>query len=169
MVQPQYRTDPAATRPESATAGQVVVASYPSYADAERAVDHLSDSGFPVQQVAIVGRGLSTVEQVTGRLTTWGAAGGGALSGAVIGALFGWLFGVFAWIEPIISGLLLALYGALFGAVVGGLFGLAGHALTGGRRDFSSISGMRADSYDLLVDAPAALEASRLLDAATHP
>jgi hypothetical protein len=116
-----------------------------------------------------VGRGLSTFEQVTGRLTMGRAAAQSAVSGAIIGALFGWLFGLFDWISPLISSLLLALYGTIFGAVVGALFGLLGHALSGGRRDFSSVSGMRADSYDLLVDAAVAEQASRLLDAGAAP
>lgn len=160
MVQPDERP---------VTEPQVVVGSYPTYTEAERAVDYLSDQRFPVERVAIVGRGLSSVEQVTGRLTVLGAAGRSALPGAVIGALFGWLFGLFDWINPLISGLLLALYGAIFGAVLGALFGAFGHTLTGGRRDFSSITGMRADTYDVQVDAGLADEATRLLGAAGAP
>ncbi|MEU8608890.1 general stress protein [Actinoplanes sp. NPDC048791] len=170
-MQPQYdnRSDTTATTPTGPADGQIVVASYPTYAEAERAVDHLSDHRFPVQRTAIVGRGLSSFEQVTGRLTIWRAAAQSAAYGAVVGALFGWLFGLFDWVNPLISGLLLALYGAIFGAVVGGLLGLLGHALTGGRRDFSSVAGMRAESYDVLVDAKFAPEAIRLLEAPAAP
>ncbi|HEX5740003.1 MAG TPA: general stress protein, partial [Pilimelia sp.] len=115
MVQPQFDrpTAPQAADvpqteavPQAEAAGQTVVASYASYAEAERAVDHLSDREFPVERAAIVGRGLTSFEKVTGRLTSWGAAGQGALSGAVIGALFGWLFGLLNWVDPVISGLL---------------------------------------------------------------
>jgi hypothetical protein len=167
MVQPDDipATDPVVEPPTA----QVVVASYPTYTEAERAVDYLSDQRFPVERVAIVGRGLSSVEQVTGRLTVLGAAVRSAIPGAVIGALFGWLFGLFDWINPLISGLLLALYGAVFGAVLGALFGAIGHALTGGRRDFSSITGMQADRYDVQVDADIAGEATSLLGAADAP
>lgn len=133
--------------------GQVSVASFVTYSEAERAVDYLSDHNFPVEQVAIVGRGLSTVEQVTGRMTIWGAAGRGALAGAVTGALVGWIFGLLDWINPLISGLLLALYGLIFGAVLGGALGLVGHLFTGGRRDFASVTAMRADHYELMVSA----------------
>jgi hypothetical protein len=147
--------------PSSGTsANHTVVASYSTYAEAERAVDRLSDDGFPVQRIAIVGRGLHSVEQITGRLTMWGAAARGAGSGAILGLLFGWLFGLFDWVNPLISGLLLALYGAILGAVLGAVFGLIGHAMSGGRRDFSSISAMRADSYDLLVDVAVAADAA---------
>lgn len=45
------------------------VGSYPTYAEAQRSVDYLSDQQFPVQQVTIVGVDLMQVERVTGRLT----------------------------------------------------------------------------------------------------
>lgn len=44
------------------------VGSYPTYAEAQKAVDYLSDNQFPVQQVTIVGVDLMQVERVTGRL-----------------------------------------------------------------------------------------------------
>jgi hypothetical protein len=171
VMQPQYdkRFDAISSKPPGPAEGQVVVASYPTYAEAERAVDYLSDQRFPVQRTAIIGRGLSSIERITGRLTVWRAAAQAAASGAVLGALFGWLFGLFDWVNPVISGLLLALYGAIFGAVAGGLIGLLGHALTGGRRDFSSVAGMRAESYDVLVDTEVAPRAVELLDAPTAP
>lgn len=63
------------------------VAVFTTYADAERAVDRLSDLGFPVERVAIIGHDLQIVEQVTGRLTYGGAALKGATSGAVLGVV----------------------------------------------------------------------------------
>ncbi|WP_199430536.1 general stress protein [Qaidamihabitans albus] len=146
---------------------QEVVASYPDYEQAERAVDYLSDHEFPVQRTVIVGRGLDMVEQITGRYTYWSAAGRGAVTGAVVGALFGWIFGLFGWVSPVIGYLLLALYGAVFGAVVGAvlgaLLGLAGHATTGGRRDFRSVPSFRAKSYQVLVDTEVAERARQTL------
>ena len=79
------------------------VASYPSYAEAERAVDSLSDRRFPVERTAIVGRDLEYVEQVTGRMSYGAAALRGALTGAFVGFLVGWLFGLFDWFDPIVS------------------------------------------------------------------
>jgi hypothetical protein len=146
-----------------------VLGSYAGYAEAERAVDHLADNGFPVERTAISGRGLSSYEQVTGRLTTGKAALQGAVSGAVIGALLGWLFGVFSWVDPLISGLLLALYGLLVGAVLGAVLGAIGHAMLGGRRDFSSVPGVRAEVYEVLVDSAVAARAAQLLDAPGAP
>ncbi|MHA6624745.1 general stress protein [Pseudonocardia sichuanensis] len=149
--------------------GQTVLGSYATYAEAERVVDHLSDNGFPVERTAIAGRGLSSYEQVTGRLTTGRAALQGAVSGAVIGALLGWLFGVFSWVDPLISGLLLALYGLVVGAVLGAVLGALGHAMSGGRRDFSSVPGVRADAYEVVVDSELAARAAQMLDAPGAP
>src|SRR2546423_12865590 len=84
------------------------VAVFDDYADAERAVDYLSDVGFPVQKVAIVGHDLKYVEQVTGRLTYWGAAWRGALTGALPGGLIGWILGPFSSIDPLIRGVVVA-------------------------------------------------------------
>jgi hypothetical protein len=128
-----------------------VVATYPSYPEAEAAVDYLSDRDFPVEHVRIVARGISFVEQVTGRVEGRDAALRGLVSGALVGALFGWIFGLFDWINPLISALLLALYGFIFGAVVGALFGWLSHRASGGRRDFGSVAGFQADHYDLMV------------------
>jgi hypothetical protein len=126
------------------------VASFTIYREAERAVDLLSDRGFPVERIAIVGRDLQLVEQVTGRMGYGQAALRGALQGAVLGLLFGWLFGLFNWIDPVVASFSLAFYGLVFGAVVGALLGLLTHAMTGGRRDFASVSGMQASRYDVL-------------------
>jgi hypothetical protein len=166
MTEPGHRTGGAMpTNPGR----QTVLGSYASYVEAERAVDHLADHGFAVERTAISGRGLSSYEQVTGRLTTWRAALQGAGSGAVVGALLGWLFGVFSWVDPLISGLLLALYGLVIGAVIGAVLGALGHAMSGGRRDFSSVPGVRAEVYEVLVDSEVAAQAAQLLDAPGAP
>ena len=44
---------------------RLAIATFRSYEEAERAVDYLSDHGFPVERSAIVGRDLEYVEQVT--------------------------------------------------------------------------------------------------------
>ena len=55
---------------EDTRAARRVVASFRAYADAEAAVDRLSDRGFDVDRAAIVARDLSLVEEVTGRTTS---------------------------------------------------------------------------------------------------
>ncbi|WP_338418198.1 general stress protein [Nocardioides houyundeii] len=47
------------------------LAVYGTYEEAQRAVDHLADAQFPVENCMIVGTDLKQVERITGRLT-WG-------------------------------------------------------------------------------------------------
>ena len=140
-----------------------VVDSYGSYAEAQRAVDYLSDEGFPVERISIVGEDLRFVEQVTGRMGYGQAALQGAGSGAVIGAFFGFFLGLLSLIDPLVSALVVALYGLIFGAILGAILGLISHALSGGQRDFSSVGGMEAGRYNVMADEEVAEEASRLL------
>ncbi|MFG2827331.1 general stress protein [Streptomyces sp. NPDC048434] len=70
--------------------GRQTIASYSPCAEAERAVDYLSDQEFPGERVAIVGHGLHLVGQVVGRV----GFGRAALSGAAPGALIDWIFGI---------------------------------------------------------------------------
>jgi hypothetical protein len=140
-----------------------VLATFTSYADAERLVDYLADRRFPVEKVTIVGRDLELVEQPTGRYGWPDAATRGSLIGGILGALAGWLFGLFNWVDPLVSGLSLALYGAFIGSLWGAISGALMHWATGGRRDFSSVRGMRANRFEVLVDADVAEEAARLL------
>lgn len=140
------------------------IATFDDYVEAERAVERLASRGFPVERAAIVGRDMRSVEQITGRLTLASAAWRGALSGALPGALIGWIFGLFAWVNPLIAALLLALYGLVFGALLGAVMGAITYALQRGRRDFSSVTIMQAQSFDLVVDDEVAADAARLLD-----
>lgn len=136
------------------------IARYESYDDAERAVDALSDLRFPVDRVAIVGIGLRSVEQVVGRVTTWRAALYGTGQGALIGLFVGLLFSLF-FTGP--AFFVVLAYSVVVTALFGGAFGAIAHALQHGRRDFSSVGGVYADSVELQVDAEVADEAQRLL------
>lgn len=73
-----------------------VLQSVPDYSVAQEIVDRLSDRGFPVERVRIVGSGLRSIEQVTGRMTTGRAAGRGALAGLWFGLLLAILFLILA-------------------------------------------------------------------------
>ena len=140
-----------------------VVGSYGSYAEAQRAVDYLSDEQFPVERITIVAEGLRLVEQVTGRVGYGRAALQGAGSGAFIGLFFGFILGLFSLIDPLVSALALAFWGLVLGAILGAIIGLISHAASGGRRDFSSVGSMEAERYDVLADEEVAEEAQRLL------
>jgi hypothetical protein len=63
----------------SASGGQVV-ASYPTYGEAQQAIDRLADASFPVQYSEIVGRDVRLVERVTGRMSDGRAAAFGFLA-----------------------------------------------------------------------------------------
>jgi hypothetical protein len=137
----------------------VTVATYLDYAAAQRAVDYLSDQKFPVEKTQIVGTNLTLVETVLGRLTTGRAALAGAASGAWIGLFIGLLFGLFSghnWFAVVFTSIIIgAFWFAIFGAIA--------HAATGGRRDFSSRSSLRAGQYAVNVDADAAEQARQML------
>jgi hypothetical protein len=157
-------TQPTSTTPSPAgPSGRRTIATYNSYRDAERAVDYLSDNGFPVNKVAIIGSDLQLVEQVTGRLTYGGAALRGAVSGAFAGLLIGWLFALLNWFQPILASFALILWAFLFGAVIGAIFGLLMHALQGGRRDFASVRAMTPSRYEVVADEAVADQAKNLL------
>jgi uncharacterized protein YacL len=149
---------PGATNPAS-SASRRTIASYSSYAEAQKAVDYLSDQNFAVEKTAIVAEGLKFVEQVTGRLN-WGrvistSAGSGALTGVIIGLFLGLLFNI-----PLLN---IVIYGLVVGIITSILFGVMGYAMTGGRRDFSSVGGMQAERYNVMVDESVANEAENLI------
>ncbi|GAA1415191.1 MULTISPECIES: general stress protein [Streptomyces] len=147
--------------PPTTEVDRPVVGSYPTYTGAQRAVDFLSDSRFPVERTAIIGSDLRMVETVLGRLTRGRAALAGAGTGAWFGLLVGLLLSVFSAGNH--HALVLMLSGLAYGAVFGAVFGFAGHALSGGHRDFSSRSQIVAARYDVVADAEVAEEAKNLL------
>ncbi len=162
-------TAPAATNP------QRVVGSFADYAAAQKAVDYLSDEKFPVEHVTIVGRGLKFVEQVTGRLNWGRALLNGLLSGITTGLFIGLLLALFFPRVERVDGAFvdlgfnwpLILWSVAIGAVFGAIFSLIGYAMSGGKRDFTSVGAMRAETYDVLVDAAHAEEADRILTGMT--
>lgn len=148
--------DPATDAPFVPT---VSVATYPDYAQAQKAVDYLSDNKFPVEKTSIVGTDLRLVENVLGRLTTMRAAGAGAASGAWFGIFVGLLLGIFSDSNYFTAIFVCLLIGAIWGAV----FGAIAQAATGGRRDFTSRSSLQASQYAIITEADAADEARALL------
>lgn len=146
--------DEGRTLPKGETIGR-----YSSYLDAQKAVDYLADSKFPVQQVSIIGNDLKTVERVTGRLSYPRVALASAATGAWFGLFVGFiltLFGGDSTYLPILSSMAL-------GAVFWVLFGVIAYAFQRGKRDFTSTSQVVATSYDVIVDPSVAGEARRML------
>jgi pimeloyl-ACP methyl ester carboxylesterase len=138
-----------------------VVGTYPTYEGAERAVDWLSDQGFAVEHLAIVGKGLRSVEQVRSRISGGRATLIGAGYGAWLGLLFALLFGIF-FNGPSFGGLLL--YSVAVGLIFGATFGLLAYAFgSDGQRDFVSDTSIVADHYEVQADEVVADEAKRVL------
>jgi hypothetical protein len=151
------------TTHETPQSARRVVASYKSYRDAEKAVNYLADNGFAVERVAIVGRELELVQQLTGRLTALDAAARGALTGAVTGVLIGWLFAIFTWFDPRIASGWLIIDGLWFGTLVGIVMGVVMYLITKSRRRFDAVSMMQPAYFDIAVDERYADDAARML------
>ena len=149
------------TQPAVTEMDRTPVADYRTYAEAQRAVDFLSDHEFPVEKSSIIGSDLRMVENVIGRLTRGRAALAGAGSGAWFGLLFGVLLTVFADGDGTTAGIVLEC--VALGIVFGAVFGFVAHAATGGKRDFASRSGIVASRYEVQVDRDVAEDAQNLL------
>ena len=113
------------------------VAVYERHQDAEEAIRRLSDSGFDVKKLSIIGREPHVDERALGfdnagdRAKRWGKRG--AFWGSLVGIL---LAPVFLWIPGvgfvIVGGLLTSfILGTVEGAVVGAAAGGGGTALVG--------------------------------------
>jgi hypothetical protein len=136
---------------------------YDEYARAQHVVDFLSDQGFPVQNVEIVGTELRSIERVTGRLTRGKIAAAGALSGLWIGLFVGIAFSLFS--DRNQFGFLLTT--PLLGAVFGLAWSQLGYstATRRGTRDFASVNQIVATKYEVLVEHKHAANAHELLAA----
>ncbi len=131
------------------------VGSYPTYAEAQRAVEHLAGSQFPVENVTIVGVDLIQVERVLYRLTWGKVVGGGMASGAWLGLFIGLLLSLFTTggtFGPLVVGL-------LGGIVFGVITAVIPYAATRGQRDFASTMQLVAGRYDVLCDPKVAEQA----------
>ena len=137
------------------------IASCTTYAEAQRAVDHLADNRFPVTGLTIVGNDVHIVETVTGRLTWTKVLAAGGASGIWTGLFIGLLVGLLAgnpssWIAIAVGGVLL-----------GGLWGLAlaaaAYAATAGQRDFTALPGLSATQFEIVADCSVADQARQVL------
>lgn len=133
---------------------------FDKYEDAQKAVDTLSDNGFPVENCLIVGTELKQVERVTARLTWGRIALGGALSGLWLGLFVGLIFSLF---NPPTSAFALLLACALWGVLFGLIWSLVGYAFTRGTRDFSSVSQVVATKYEVFTEHKFAQQAREIL------
>src|ERR687894_818776 len=125
-----------------------------TYADAQKAVDYLADQKFEVQNLAIVGTDLKSVERVLGR-RNWGTViQQGAMSGISTGLLVALVLLIFAPPASFLALLLVAL---------GIGFAAAAYALSRGQRDFTSITQTVATKYEVLCEHKVAAQARAML------
>ncbi|MGA8727508.1 MAG: DUF1269 domain-containing protein [Terracidiphilus sp.] len=108
-----------------------VVAVYPQHTDAENAIKLLKEGKFNIKQLAIVGQGYHTEDQVMGYYTTGDRMKHWGRNGAFWGGLWGLLMGSALFLIPGVGPVMVAgtavawIVGALEGAVVvGGLSAL---------------------------------------------
>jgi hypothetical protein len=136
------------------------IGTYPTYEKAQEAVDYLSDNHFPVENVSIVGTDLRLIEQVTGRLTRGRVVRAAAITGGMWGFFIGAVVSLFGGNA---ASFVIAIVTGLFGAAFGALSGYLAYQATGGKRDFTSRSGVVATSYEVRCEARFAEDARNLL------
>ena len=134
---------------------------YERYEQAQKVVDYLSDNEFAVENLAIVGTELRTIERIAGRLTRQKVAVASAASGVWMGLFIGVAFALFGDGNPVGFVITLVILGGLFGAI----WSQIGYStLTrGGTRDFSSVSQVVATKYEVLVEHKLAERATEML------
>jgi hypothetical protein len=137
---------------------------FEKYEEAQKLVDTLSDKEFPVQNCLIVGTDLKQLERITGRLTWGRVLLGGALSGVWLGLFVGLIFALFAPQGGNVIQIVLST--VLFGALFGLAWAAGTYALTGGQRDFSSVSLIVPSKYEVLVEHKFAQQARDILGGA---
>ncbi|HEX7352343.1 general stress protein [Brachybacterium sp.] len=131
---------------------------YSTYQEVQSVVDTLADNHFPVQSTLIVGTDLKLMERVTGR-KTWGrVVGQGVLSGLWMGLFLGLLL---LLITP--GDLMIVVSSVVMGMVFFTVWSVIGYAMTGGKRDFTSMTATIPMQYELLVEHKHAEQARSIL------
>lgn len=123
------------------------IAEFSSYEGAQKSVSQLIASDIPAKDIAIVGRGLRSVETVTGRLGYAAAARTGAINGILLGLLFSAIF-VLGTPNAAIQ---LFVGVMLVGIAVGMLMSIITYTLLRRRRDYTSITQLIAEHYEITV------------------
>jgi heat induced stress protein YflT len=140
-----------------------VVASFTTWQDTLRAVEFLAERRLPLAHTAVVTRELRLVGR--GTLAAYGhAILDRAVSGAVGGALAGFVLGLLSSTTLATSAPVLALAGVTIGTAGGSLAALCEQVVSRHARSVIATRRLEARRYDLVVMAPMAEHARRLLD-----
>lgn len=132
------------------------VAEFASYEAAQAAVTSLIEAEVPAKDIQIIGRGLRSIETVTGRLGYATAARSGVLNGILFGLLFS---AVFVLGSPE-AGIQVFAGVMLVGIALGMLMSLLTYSFMRRRRSYTSVTSVVADHYDVHV-LPASLRRAR--------
>lgn len=141
------------------------ITGYSTYEGAQKAVSRLIAADIPAKDIAIVGRGLRSVETVTGRLGYAAAARSGAVNGILLGLLFSAIF-VLGTPNAAIQ---LFVGVMLVGIALGMLMSIVTYTLIRRRRDYTSITQVLADRYEVTVLARSIHRAREVLGHAATP
>lgn len=134
---------------------------FDTYAEAQKAVDFLADKRFEVKNLCIVGTNLKSVERVLGR-KNWGTViANAAVSGLGTGLLIGLIMTFF--VPGLDNALAVLLVAVALAIVIAIIFQSIGYAMTGGRRDFTSVTQTVATQYELLCEHKVVQQARELL------
>lgn len=134
------------------TPGGEIIAKFENYDDAVAHVEKLLSGNFPVRQIAIVGRGVRTVERTRGRITYARLALNGAIQGAIVGFAIEFFTGV-TETNVFISSMVLC-------AGIGMIFNILRMLISRNKRTFIATSQLLADTYEIQIprDLKAAAE-----------
>lgn len=131
---------------------------YSTYQEVQSVVDTLADHQFPVQSTLIVGTDLKLMERVTGRKSWPRVIGQGVLSGLWMGLFLGLLLML---LNP--GSIMIVVTSVLMGMVFFTVWSVIGYAMTGGKRDFTSMTSTIPMQYELLVEHKHAAQARQIL------
>lgn len=128
----------------AAAPGAEIIAKFDNYDAAVEHVEKLLAGNFPVRQIAIVGRGIRTVERTRGRVNYARIA----ITGAINGAILGLIWHGFTSADVSVTGFAPTV---VTFAGMGVLANVIRFSLTRNKRSFVSQQQMVADTYEIQI------------------
>lgn len=120
-----------------------IIAKFNTYEEAVAHVEKLLSGNFPVRQIAIVGRGIRTVERTRARISYARLALNGGINGAIVGLIFHGLLS-----PNDMSGYAGSM---LTCAGIAALINIVRFSLNRNRRSFTTASQLVADTYEIQI------------------
>jgi len=127
-----------------AAPGAEIIAKFDNYESAVEHVEKLLAGNFPVRQIAIVGRGVRTVERTRGRINYARIA----LTGVINGAILGLVWHGFTTSDSTVTGYTSTV---VTFAGMGALANIVRFSLNRNKRTFSSQQQLVAETYEVQI------------------